>query len=266
MANHDERLTSIITEGRVIYYSSEKDLKRFEQLKEKALDVSDGKIFLGKAQEQVNEAKRTYFDLAHAGTLAEVRFHAMTIIFSLTYGIALLNRTSIKRGRAKLKQEILEMRLVPKDFANLYDTVFFSNDPTEIKKVFMQLIRNTDELIARERETETYSLAEKMTGYYEELINSYNKIEHAFEIGDYYTPLFAAVELTLELDGAFTGTGFSVDSLPDIVAEYDPQLTDKFMETVKQHQSKLVQLLNDKGVEITEFRDFEGLRKFMEKV
>lgn len=266
IANHEERITSILTEGKVLYWSSEEDLARFERIREQALDTSDGRRFLHKAQEQVDEAKRNYFNLVHAETLAEVRSHAMAIIFALTHGIALLNRSSIKRGRRKLKEEILGMQLVPKDFANLYDTVFFSNVPMEIKEAFGQLTRNTEELVVRERMTEKYSLIEKMTGYYEELINSYNKIEHAFEIGDSYTPLFAAVELTRELEGAFSGTGFSVSSLPDLIAAYNSKLTGEFLETVKEHRNALYQLLKDNGVEITEYRDFEELRKYMEDI
>lgn len=261
IANHDEKITSIVTEGRVMYYGTEEDLARFNQLKEKGLDTSDRGKFIRKAQEKFNEAYKAYFKLLNAENLSEVRIYAMEIIFTLTYAIALLNRTTVKRGRGKLKKEIMDMCLVPKDFSALYDTVFVSSDIAEIKNAYRQLMCNTEDLISNEQTSikEHVSFADNLNGFYEELINFYNKINHACEIGDTYTALFAAVEITHEVEAAFSGTGVSSKQLPDIVGAVDPVNMKGFLEAVHEHQKLLVELLQNNGVKLRVLQDFKDL-------
>jgi hypothetical protein len=191
--------------------------------------------------------------------------YAMRIIFLLTYSIALLNRITVKRGRGKLKKEIMDMPLVPKDFSSLYDTVFVSSDIAEIKNAYRQLIINTEELILNEQAKETVpvSFAEKLDAYYEEMINFYNKIYHACEIGDIYCALFAAVELTNEFEAAFSGTGVSPKQLPDIVGAFDPNNIERFLKLVHEHEVQFVELVQSNGIEIKVFRDFEELEEYM---
>jgi hypothetical protein len=265
IANYDERTTSIITEGKILYYNSEADLERFNQLKSKALDVSDKGRFIRKAQAKLEETYKNYFKLISTENLSEVRMYAMRIIFLVTYSIALLNRITVKRGRGKLKKEIMDMPLVPKDFSSLYDTVFVSSDIAEIKNAYRQLIINTEELILSEqaKEMAPASFAEKLDAYYEEMINIYNKIYHACEIGDMYCALFAAVELTNEFETAFSGTGVSPKQLPDIVGAFNPNNTECFLELVHEHETQFVELVQSNGIEIKVFRDFEELEEYM---
>jgi hypothetical protein len=268
IANHDEKITSIVTEGRVIYCSSEEDLARFNQLKEKGLDTSDRGKFIRKAQEKFNETYKAYFKMVNAENLSEVRIYAMEIIFSVTYAIALLNRTTVKRGRGKLKKEIMDMSLVPKDFSALYDTVFVSGDIIEIKNAYRQLMCNTEDLISNEqnRIKEHVSFADKLDGFYEELINFYNKIIHACEIGDTYTALFAAVEITHEVEAVFSGTGVSSKQLPDIVGAFDLVNMKGFLEAVHEHQKQLVELLQNNSVKLRVLQDFEELEQYMQSL
>ncbi|QNO14079.1 hypothetical protein HYG86_04475 [Alkalicella caledoniensis] len=268
MANHDERITSIITEGKMLYYGSEEDLNRFNEIKAKALHVSDVEKFIGKAKEQVDTTYKKYFKLLNAGNISDARKHAMGIIFSLTYAIALLNRTTVKRGRGKLKKEIMDMELVPKDFATLYDTVFISNDIDMIRKAYGQLIRNTEDLIQMEHEkiSKPVSFKDNVSGYYEEMINFYNKIYHSCEIGDKYTALFATTELTMEFEGAFSVTEVSANELPDIIGAYAPENIDTLLQLVHEHQRKIEGLLENHGVEVTVFKDFQELEEYMKSL
>lgn len=245
IADHDERITSIITEGKIIYYGNQEDLERFNSIKVKALDVSDKSKFISKSERKLDETYKNYFKLLASDNISDVRIHAMRIIFSLTYCIALLNRDTVKRGRGKLKKEILAMPLVPRDFSILYDKVFISNDISEIKSAYGQLIKSTDELIKSEKaKNGLVSFRENVDGYYEEMINFYNKIHHACQIGDTTCALFAAVELTHEFDAAFANTGVSIRELPDIVGAFDPKNTANFLNIVEEHQIKLVELLS----------------------
>jgi len=154
MANHEERTTSIITEGQILYYGAEEDLENFNRLREKALDTSDRKKFIEKSNKQFEKTYQSYFQLLLDQSLTDARKHAMEIISSITYATALLNGTTIKRGRGKLKKEILNMNLVPKDFSSLYDTVFVSKDITAIKNNYGQLMVNMRNLLEEEKRNE----------------------------------------------------------------------------------------------------------------
>jgi hypothetical protein len=265
IAGHEEKITSIVTEGRVLYHGSEEDLERFNQLRAKGLDVSDRNKFMDKAQKQVDQAYKAYFRLLRAEQLPDARMQAMGIIFPLTYAIALLNGTTVKRGRGKLKQEIMDMPLVPPDFPELYDTVFSSMDMDEMRNAYGQLIHETQELVRKEQDRlrPAASFTENLDGFYEELINFYNKIYHACEIGDTCTALFAATEIMYEIEDAFTGTGVSPGLLPDIVGAFDPQDIGHFLDVVKAHQEAFVALLQEKGVTLRVLQDFSELEALM---
>lgn len=264
IASHDERITSIITEGKILYYSSEEDIEKFNQIKQKALDTSDRKKFIQKASDKLDEVYKHYFKLINSKTFAECRIHAINIIFSLTYAISLLNGDTIKRGRKKLKQEILNMPLVPNNFSELYDTVFISNDINQIKASYEKLISNTEILILKEKIDEPISFKENLKGFYEELINFYNKIYHACEINDSVTALFASVEITHEIEQILKGTNVSIKELPDLVGAYNPNNLESFALMAKNHQTKFVQLLANNGVQIKEFNNFDELKDHLD--
>jgi hypothetical protein len=268
MANHDERVTSIITEGQIIYSGSEADLERFNALKSKALDVSDNKKFTQKSRKVFDQVYKSYFKLEDATDLTSVRRHGINVIFSLTYALALLNKETVKRGRGKLKKEILAMPLVPKDFERHYDVIFESKDLGAIKSASRHLVSNMEELLSNEetKQIEPVEFKEQLHGFYEELINFYNKIHHGCETGDYVTAFYAANEIASEIDDVLTGTGISSSQLPDLVGAFDTNDINKFLEVADEHQKAFVALLENGGVSIRTFKDFDALEAYLNQL
>ncbi len=265
IAAHEERITSIVTDGQVLYYGDECDITRFNDLKRRALDTGDERKFLEKAQNKLSEAYRDYASLLTAPSLPEARYAAIGVVFAVTNAIALLNRTMIRRGRGKLKGEILAMPLVPEGFEKDYDTVFISSDTGLIRMACGALIESTDKLILSQTQ-EHRPFAEALKDFYEELINFYNKIYHAAEIGDAYTALFAGVEIRHEMEWAFEGTGVSQDALPNLLAAYSPDNLTAYAEAARTHQLKFEELLAEKGVPVRRFQDSSELEEFMRKI
>lgn len=261
MANHDERVTSIITEGQIIYHGSQADLERFNALKASALDVSDTKKFTEKSRKVFDQVYKSYFKLEDSIDLTSVRRHGLNVIFSLTYALALLNKETVKRGRGKLKKEIMAMSLVPREFERHYDVIFESKDPDAIKNASKHLVRNMEELLSSEekRHIEPVDFKEQLDGFYEELINFYNKIHHGCETGDYVTAFYAANEIANEIEDVLKGTGVSGSQLPDLVGAYDTENIKSFIEVANEHQKAFVALLENGGVSIRTFKDFEAL-------
>lgn len=128
IASHDERITSIITHGKLVYYGTDDDLRKFNELRSIALDIADRDRFIGKARSVLDGALKSYYRLHLAYNLYDARIGAIGIIKDVAYAVALLNRDTIKRGRGKLKEEILAMPLVPDQFSSLYDRVFESSE------------------------------------------------------------------------------------------------------------------------------------------
>lgn len=265
IANHDEKITSIITEGKVLYYGSDDDRERFDALKRRALDTGDRAKFLGRARLKLNDVYRDYANLLTAHTLSNARYAAVGVLYKITESLALLNRIPVKRGRGKLKGEILAMPMVPEDFETLYDTVFFSSDIGAIREACGRLIGNTAKLMRNDTQGPC-DIAETLKGFYEELINSYNKIDHAAEIGDVHTALFAGVELRYEIEQAFDGTGVSLASLPDLLAAYSPDHLQEYAAAARRHQQQFEELLAAHGVKLCKLRDFFELKEYIDKL
>ena len=268
IAAYEERITSIITEGQVLYCASQSDRERWEALKASALDTGDRNKFVHKARAKLDEVYKDYAGLLGAASLSEARRHALEIIYTVTTALALLNRITVKRGRGRLRGEILAMPLVPEDFASLYDTVFVCSDIARIQAAYGQLIKNTEILIAHEEGTlgAEASFAEELTGFYEELINYYNKIYHACEIGDASGALFPCVEIVHEIGEACAGTGVSTAHLPDIVGAYDPEKLEQLAAAAHEHQTQFVELLAANGVKLKEFGSWGKLETFLESL
>lgn len=265
IAGREERIASIITEGSPLYFGSEEDKARFEALRKKALDVGNTGAFIKKADAKLDEAYRDYFKLSAAQTLSGARKGALYLIYDITDALALLNRMPVKRGRKRLKAEILAMPLVPENFSSLYDTVFDSNDIEEMRCAYGELLANTQALVDREAQKASppHAFGEAMDGFYEELINCYNKIYRACETGDPVTALFAAVEMAHEIEQGFCGTGVSPAALPDLVDAYDPDGLPAFAAAAREHQLCFEALLDEQAVPVRTFADFDALEKYL---
>ncbi|MHB1453653.1 MAG: hypothetical protein ACYCYM_06850 [Saccharofermentanales bacterium] len=266
IADFDEKITAIITEGKVLYYSSEADLMRFNELKSKALDISDRTRLINKASRKLDEVYKDYWHLSNSYTISSCRKYAVHIIYTITYALSLLNGIPIKRGRAKLKQEILDMPLHPEGFFALYDVAFTTSDVDTLKSTYCQLIRNTEALISgrNEKVQKPVPFRDALHEFYEELVNSYNKIYHACENNDAVTALLASVELTHEIEQAFKNTGVSPAQLPDLIGTFDPENFEGFEIAAQNHQAELVLLLSKKGVAIRRFKDFDELEEYLD--
>jgi hypothetical protein len=267
IASHDERIGAIITEGQVIYHGNQEDLDQFNQYKAKALDVSNIGHFIWKAKEKMKSSYATYYEFERAVTLSEVRLSGIKLIYHITEALSLLNRVTIKRGRGKLLKEILEMPIVPKDFENQYHILFNSKDIHSIKTSLSSMFENTQNLINRIESNHLQgTFKDEAQGFYEELINYYNKIERAYQIGDHQTALFAAAEINIELYGILGNRGVDLSQLPDLMAAYDKIDLKKLYDISKVHQHALVEIIRHEGVNIREFSDFDALEQYLNQL
>ena len=265
IASHDERITSIITEGKVLYYSSAEDLKRFDELKAKALDTTDKSVFTKKSKEVFTKSYELIYRIQEAKNLGQLRRYGIQFINNIGYALALLNGTTIKRGRSKLKQELLSNQLVPENFSSLYGTLFLSTDVESIKHDLMELMKNTEELIESElaRYRNRNSASDVLSGFFEELISSYNKIEHAYEIDDPVTCLFAGCEIQNEIDDILQYADLENPDFPDIAMSYDPENLQQIVNVSQAHKKQFTDFLKENNVSIRRFDNLEEYERYL---
>ncbi len=265
IASHDERLTSIITEGKVIYHATDDDLRKFNELRAIALDFSDPLTFISKAQSVLDRAYKDCFFLQSSIDIYDIRMYSIRIINSVVNAVALLNHDTIKRGRGKLKTEVLDMPLIPKEFGPLYDAVFTNCTIAHLKQSYGTLIRNTQDLVDEERNkyAKPRTFCEGMNQIYEEMINSYNKIRRACEVGDSVAALCVSVELQNEFEADFERTGVDARGLPNIIQAFDPEDTGKFLKALDLHQEAVLELIRKNGIRLREFKTLDEVKHYL---
>jgi hypothetical protein len=262
IANHEEQIVSIITDGKILYYHSEEDLERFNKLKETANNIIDKEKFKNKGKEIMKDMYKYYFRIINSTDTTEIRKCIIEIIYVLSFSLAQLNCTPIKRGRKYLKNEILAMELIPEDFEYIYEKLFTERDVIKTKQLLYSLILNTEKLFNEESRDTFFN---NFNGYYEEMIQSYNKIYHACETGDIYTPLFASVEITSEIEELFEKSNCSY-KLPDMIGAYNPNALSGIKEMAKKQQEYFEKILKENEVPIKSFRNIIGFKKYLDNL
>ena len=261
IANHEESIVSIITEGKILYYHSNEDLERFNGLIKKANTYSDKEKYKHNGNEILKDMYKQYFKIINSNNIIEIRKCIIEIIYTLSFSLAQLNCTPIKRGRKYLKNEIISMELIPEDFENIYDKLFTENDIPNIKKYLYSLIINTEKLFKNNYKS---SFIDNFNCFYEEMIQHYNKIYHACEEGDIYTPLFASVELCMEIEALLEKSNCEY-KLPDMIGAYEPNNLNKIKEIAKIHQMEFVKILEENNIKINSFNNISELKEYIKK-
>jgi hypothetical protein len=266
IANHNESLVSLLTEGEILYYYSNEDLQRFNDLGKKSLELYNDKNFsVRHAEELSNNLYKIYYKIQKNSALTDLRYCIIDFLFWLSFISAEINGVSIKKGRKYLKEELLSMPIIPKNLEAMYDTLFYSINAPEVKECLNTLIDETLMMIKDQKElyVKTNSFDKIFTGWYEEMIQYYNKIYHACKINDIYTPLFASVQYVTEMNGMFGETGYK-DHLPDIVSHYDPKDLSKINKITKEHQEQFENILSENNIKIRRINDFKELKEYLD--
>ena len=259
IAKHKEgSLCSIITDGKVVYSNTEDDLIRFNELKDIANEHNKN---IKNTKSILKDLYAKYFRLINENNLTNIRKSIINIIYELSNLLVELNGEAIKRIRKYQKQEILNMPFIPEDFEIIYERLFIEKDIKIIKELLHKLIINTEKLINKPC-IKNELFKDVFSGFYEEMIQHYNKIYYACDTGDIYTPLYASVELTETIEQLFIECNCTY-TLPDIVREYDSANLNKIREVAKRHQMEFIRILKENGVHIKEFNNINELKEYI---
>jgi hypothetical protein len=266
IAAHNESVVSILTEGEILYYYSNEDLQRFNDLGKKSLELYRDKDFsVRHAEELSNNLYKIYYKVQKSNTITDLRYCIIEFLFWLSFILAEINGVLIKKGRKYLKEELLSMSIIPKDLEVMYDVLFYTINTSEIKGCLNTLIDETLTIIKEQKKLhiKINSFDRTFTGWYEEMIQNYNKIYHACETNDIYTPLFASVQYVNEMNEMFNETGYE-SLLPDIVNYYDPKDLSKINKMAKEHQYQFENILSQNKIQVKRIKDFKELNEYLD--
>jgi predicted nucleotidyltransferase len=220
VAKYETRTPSLITEGKVLYSSSEEDLKRFNELIDMALKI-DNDIYLNKAKEKINEIYKTAFMINYLEDLSKVREEIIGFIYEICEAISLMNCKNLRHQRKYFKDEIMKMENVPKNFEKHYEILFTSNEINELRTVVNYLFVETKEMLEkRTKNMEKSTFKDIFSGWYEEMVQHYNKIYYSCDTNDYHNAFFSTIELINALKNSINKIGIITD-LPNIVDAYN---------------------------------------------
>jgi len=261
IARHDEAIAAIITEGAVIYYGDDADRARFAQLRAEALDVSDEAAWQARARRELDRAYHAAYRVHTSSTFTDARIAAGQLIYQVSFALAQWNLTTIKRGRRLLKSEILAMPQVPQDFGAAYEAIFAADDLPRLQAACRALMAGTAKTLST-GVSQPEPVAVVFAGWYEEMIQCYNKIAHACETGDPYTAFFAVTEFTAELDSLLARIGVDAD-LPDMVAAYDSVDLSRIGQVAREHQARFEAFLAEHGCPPRRFDSLDHLETYL---
>jgi hypothetical protein len=267
IAEHNENHVGLLLEGEIPYYNTEEDLLRFKQLGERAKELYADKDFsIRHCEALMSKMYEIYYKVHKSKDIIEIRYEVIAFLYQLSFILSELNGIFIKKGRRYLKEELLAMPIIPKSLETVYDTLFTNNDIKIIKDNLIILIEELDEIISTKKKEwiKHNSFSEEFNGWYEEMVQHYNKIHRANEVGDIYTPLFASVEYCYELDNMLYNTGTDVN-LPDMVEAYDSNKINKISAVAEKHQKAFERLLDEKRVKVKKFNSIDEVKRFWEQ-
>jgi hypothetical protein len=261
LAGYDETNTSIISKARIIYYSTQEDLDRFNALRDLGSRISKEE-FLKKAAEQVDACQEFYFRMLESkDSFSSVKRNAIQVLYYAAFSIALLNGRYIERGGRNLLKEILMMALLPDDFENSYMTIVNSRSIEEMAVTAQTVIISLRNLIQLQREPLKESITQ---GFYEEIKSIYNKLLHECETDNRQGIMLAIARLDHDVFQLLNNAGCSYSQFPDLFSISCCGDNGALIKAVHDHEKLLLEILNSSGVQIVEYKALEDFRAHLE--
>lgn len=205
IANFDEDSVPLIDEAKIIYAASEEDILKFNEFKERIKKTKASIISLDlmeKADDHLNKAMSYYYKCIIESEIGEIRRISGEILNILSNCIAIMNNTYIKNGIENQLAEVKQLLYVPLGFEKMYDNIIVSNNVDEIKEKLFDIIKSTRVLYGKLLNKALYKKDPKkvLSGVYEELVSTWNKIYAACDKGDYRLAFLAGSYLQNQIN------------------------------------------------------------------
>jgi hypothetical protein len=265
LSNLTDQPASILMDGEVLFASSEDDLRRLEELKNKLKQNLDNEGVVRKMSTKYMErAKAIYFGLQNHES-SSFFVDAIKVTETLLAAIALLNGTYIKKGLKRIETELERLSMVPAGFLENYKKMIRTNNRSEVQHILNVSIVETDKILASKLDAKEQADPSELTGFYEEFKSTYNKLLLACDEKNYENAYYAGFMIDRETQSfliSYTNPG----TFPNIIDEVLSNDFEGLRANCLEHERQLIKLLDKNGIEIRAYNGIDEFRKcFMEK-
>jgi predicted nucleotidyltransferase len=264
IANLDEQLTSIIMDGKVLYYYSDQDLKRYENLKRVIIENLLNREFTAeRIGKLLSEIKGIYFDIDQKEDGVRLT-DVYRILEKYLFAIALINGAYLSKGIKDIENEIRGFRIVPEDFLkNYYEIVNFESKKKVITVLANMITRLSGLAKAYVSGTKEEANPNELIGFYEEFKSIYNKFIQACRSEDYALALYCSVLISRETD-TFLKKYAKSDIFPELSDAVRQRKYQYAIALCKAHEEQLKKILNENNLSIRDFDNTESFAKYFQ--
>lgn len=266
ISNLEEHITSILMDGKVLFYSSEDELSKFDKLKKNVEQHLHNKAtIMDMSMRSIENAKGLYFTLQNEEN-DTMFIHAMNIMEMLLFALALINGTYTHKGVKKLEHELKRFSLLPRDYLKRYKQVIRTHNALVLQNILRELINETETLWnTRFNNGKGRPDVSELRGFYEEFKSTYNKLLCACDETNYEDAYYAGYMIDRETQAFlvnYSEPGTFPCMMNTIISNDFEIVRIKCLE----HERQLLNLLNQHGIKINTYSNgYEFRQYFLEK-
>jgi hypothetical protein len=182
MAGLDEDNASCVGDATILYYRTEADKKRFEEIQARLKQhLADARFMLNKALEKLDVSMGLYQGMMFEDTLYKLRKAAGYIVLYLSNAAAYSNGKYFSTSHQSHAADLKTMKSIPEDFIRLYEAVVKARSAEELKKLCYEMIYNTRQFLNAKKGSNKSTPNpdfSSLADWYQELSYAWREIYH----------------------------------------------------------------------------------------
>jgi predicted nucleotidyltransferase len=265
MANFDDTFVSLVDEAKIVYSDSQDDEKRFNNLKQRVIDVVNSPInpqMLSKALTHIKQAENHYFSLISSELFERKKLEAGGVLLTVSDAVCMMNNRFLRYGIKKHLLELSESKHLPDKFVENYKSIINSKTDSDIEKVCFAFIKSAKELYEnlKNRTDSKKEPMERLLWWYEELSSTWNKLYNACDENNCDLAFISGVFLQAELGSALHECG--LEPL-EFLSKYDCDNLDGYKIAAKEAEKDFLTYLSKLKIPITQYKNISEFENAM---
>lgn len=270
ISNLKDVLLPCVGDARVLFYSTNEDLEKFNRLKNKMFfNLRDSQYTKEIAKKRFTFACNLYARMKTYNQLSDIRTCAGYIIMALADAVAVYNQDYFHFGLKKQYEDLQRFKLIPQGFIEDYLSVMKAETAAESQYYCDRILKSVSRYMewefiieneAEERNNKNNKLPDyaALAALYEEISSTFNKIYVCCEEKNYVLGFLSAACLQRELKEAS-----QENNVPyyDIMGAFCYDNLFLLAEKTKKIEAHFVQMIMNGGGNIKRFSDFEDFEK-----
>ena len=254
---------SCLIDLKVLYWSKQEDLDKFNAVRQKALDLlsqSIGIESLKRAVQWLDKAKTAYADLMISEEMNSVRYASAQLAMELVNTLFSINNRYITQGVKRYLEQLSRLTHVPVDFEKDYQNLVMACTTNEIRRISIKLLKsvtNLYETLKEKYETKVTAEFENIEGAYEELwCNCRHKILRSVRDNNAFYAFHTAQGAQEYINELSHEAGMPQG---DLMAAYDPDNLERLREEFLKVDEAYRAVYDRVGREVKSYASFEEL-------